>query len=98
MDIKLWVFQASAVSAGDGRYQRGRRHPLLMFSANTNLGQAEAEVLARVAESGWTDVNVSRAGEVIPENIGDDGYLRSAADNAFENGCAFVVYDTPLDN
>ena len=98
MEDKLWVFQANAVSGGDGRYERGRRHPLLIFSANPDRDRAEAEILARLAERGWTAVNISRSGEVELNNIGDDGYLRAAADDALEGGCGFVVYETPMDN
>jgi hypothetical protein len=95
--VTLYAFTAQAAAGPDVGFPPGERHAMLIFAVAETREVAEAEAKARVEAEGWIGVDLLR-GKVVeldPASIAEDT-VRGAAQSAYADGCAFVVYRDPI--
>jgi hypothetical protein len=95
--VSLFVFTAQAVAGHGQRERPGARHAMLIFAAAPNMEEAARIAQEGVAHNGWIDVELLRRKALgdDAEAVGADD-LRSLAEHALAEGCAFVVYADPI--
>jgi hypothetical protein len=90
----VFVLTVEAVAGPSNAEPDGRRYPILVFARGDTEAAAEAVARQGLADRGWDDARVLRAGEITdPGAVPQD--LRGAMARALEAGCALIVYDQP---
>ncbi|WP_157632724.1 hypothetical protein [Hoeflea sp. 108] len=93
----LFVVRLSAVPEGHARYLDGMRYPILLYIRADDEDQIWVPAAEQLTECQWHEVQFERYGELqTPVAEIEDEVLRGAAEEASEEGFAFVVYDQAI--
>lgn len=92
--IGVFVLTVRATAGPANSQPDGRRYTILAFARGDTEEAATETACNGLEELGWIEHEILRCGEIVDAGAVPED-LRSALQNARDNGCALVVYDEP---
>lgn len=98
-EVHIFMAVAKASAGNELGYASGQKHALLIFVRQpygSDHDWTRAEEIA--TNSGWSDVDISKAGSIESENVnGKDEIISASYEEALEAGSSIIAYSDPVE-